>query len=552
LKEYTPESIKHPPKTEVLVGAGDTKYSTDLLKKVLLGLENLPGGVEINGKFYPCPLFKQSKGTLLQSGTTLEHRYSKKVGGTWKHDCGSGSFIKHVTYKDNPFAGQGTRPAVAVKEEIGMFDSLEAAMEADLETQMDGTRKFGSTLLMGTGGDMEGGTVAAHKMFYAPATYQCLEFEDIWEQKGKIGYFTPSTHGKRQYKDKNGNTREEFAKTKELELREEKRKGKNASSALDAHVQYNPLVPSEVFLTKTGNIFPKKELSDWLAIIENNPKYQNADFIGDIVMDELGQVSWKPSHDLPYEINPIRDFPIDNKKDDIEGAIVIWEHPYKDEFGNTPYGLYVAGTDPYDHDESGTPSLGSTFIYKRVNTLGEWNEIPVAEYTGRPRAEEYYKKLLNLLLYYNARCMYENEKKGLHQYAELKGYDWLLMEQPEYIKDVVGNSKVQRGKGVHMSTGIKVHGETLIKNWLEEEYAPGKLNLTKLRSVPLIKELIKYNREGNFDRVMAFMCCMYAIKERELLLTNRPVKEVPIHNSDFFNRIKFSNGNKLAGIISNR
>jgi hypothetical protein len=539
LKDYTLASITDPPKTEVLVGAGDTKYSTDLLKKVLLGIENLPGGIEINGKFYPCPFFKQSRGSLLQSGSVLEHRYSKKVGGAWKHDCGSGSFIKHVTYKDNPFAGQGTRPAVAVKEEIGMFDTLEASVEADVETQMDGTRKFGSTLLMGTGGDMEGGTQSAHKIFYAPRTYSCLAFDDTWEHKGQIGYFTPSTHGKRQYKDKNGNTREEFALKAELDLREKKRQGKNASSALDAHIQYNPLKPSEVFLTKTGNIFPKKELSDWLAVVENTPKYENSAFIGDLVMDEEGAVQWKPEHDLPYDTNPIRDFPVDTKRDDIEGCIVIWEHPTKDENGNTPYGLYLAGTDPYDHDESGTPSLGSTFIYKRFYTLGEWHNTIVAEYTGRPKAEDYYKKLINLLLYYNARCLYENEKKGLHQYMELKGYEWLLIDQPGYIKDVVQDSKVQRVKGMHMSTPLKTHGEILLKNWLEEEYAPGKLNLTKIRSVPLLKELISYNRDGNFDRAMAMLVLMYAVRETSKIELNHADRSTSVQDSDFFNRPKF-------------
>ncbi len=549
LKEYNLEALKDIPKTEILVGAGDAKYSKDLLKKVILGLENLPGGIEINGKFYPCPLFKQTSGSLLNPNSILEHKYNKKVGGSWK-TCGSGSFIKHVTYSDNPFAGQGTRPAVAVKEEIGMFDTLEASVEADVETQMDGTRKFGSTLLMGTGGDMEGGTLAAHKIFYAPKTYQCLEFEDTWENKGKIGYFTPSTHGKRQYKDKQGNTRVEYALKSEMDLRESKRKGKNASSALDTHIQYNPIVPSEVFLTKTGNIFPKKELSDWLAIIENNPKYEDSAFIGDLTMDEKGQVEWKPKHDLSYEVNPITQFPIDTRKDDIEGAIVIWEHPFRDEFGNTPFGLYIAGTDPYDHDESGTTSLGSTFIYKRFQSLGEWYEVPVAEYTGRPKADEYYKKVLMLLLYYNARCLFENEKKGLHQYASLKSYDYLLMEQPGYIKNVTPNSKVERVKGMHMVEALKVHGENLIKNWLEVEYAPGKLNLTKIRSVPLLKELIQYNRDGNFDRVMAFMMCMYACKEREMLLSVVDEKIVPIHESSFFNRGKFQHNSLAIGLTS--
>ncbi len=540
-KEYLPDSP--PLTTEVLVGAGDAKYSSDLLAKVKLCLEGLPGGTTVNGIFYPPPFSKRYSGGW-GPGDEIIHSYKRKQGGSWTYS-GTKSTIKHRTYKDNPFAAQGTRPAVAVKEEIGMFDNLIASHEADVETQKsNGTYKFGSTLFMGTGGDMDGGTVDASKMFYDPETYDCLSFEDTWEHKGKISYFLPATHGKLNYKDENGNTRYELAIKEEERVREKLRKGKNATTALDAYIQYNPIKPSEMFLTKSGNIFPKKELSEWLAVLENNDKYRNAEFIGDLIMDELGDVRFVP--DLNNSLNPIRTFPIDTKREDIEGAITIWEHPFKDESGQVPYGLYVAGTDPYDHDESGTPSLGSTFIYKRYFTNDAWYETPVAEYTGRPKADEYYKRVILLLLYYNARCLYENMVKGFHQYAQMKNYDWLLMEQPGYIKDMIPNSTVDRVKGMHMQIGLKTHGEVLIKNWLEAEYAPGRFNLQKIRSVPLLKELISYNRQGNFDRVIAFMMCMYAVQERERMIISHAAHNKPIHQSDFFNRPMFSKSNSFT------
>jgi len=41
----------------------------------------------------------------------------------------------------------------------------------------------------------------------------------------------------------------------------------------------------------------------------------------------------------------------------------------------------------------------------------------VAEYTGRPAtAEDYYENVRKLLLYYNARLLYENQWKGLATY----------------------------------------------------------------------------------------------------------------------------------------
>ena len=170
-----------------------------------------------------------------------------------------------------------------------------------------------------------------------------------------------------------------------------------------------------------------------------------------------------------------------------------------------PLGLYIAGCDPYDHDQSGTNSLGSTFIYKRIQSFEEYYEMPVAEYTGRPEtAETYYENVRKLLVYYNARLLYENERKGIFPYFTSKHCDYLLADQPDIIKDIVGKSGVNRQKGIHMSKPIKDWMEGLIKEWLCEEYAPGKKNLTKLLSEPLLEELISYNDTGNFDRVIAF------------------------------------------------
>jgi hypothetical protein len=59
-----------------------------------------------------------------------------------------------------------------------------------------------------------------------------------------------------------------------------------------------------------------------------------------------------------------------------------------------------------------------------------------------------------------------------------------------------------------MNKQIKQWGEGMIKDWLNEEYAPGKKNLTRILSEPLLEELISYNDTGNFDRIMALMQVM--------------------------------------------
>ena len=66
--------------------------------------------------------------------------------------------------------------------------------------------------------------------------------------------------------------------------------------------------------------------------------------IGDLWWDK-DSIKWMPNKEL-YAITK---FPIKDT-DDKTGAIVIWEHPYRDDSGSIPYGLYIGGTDPYDQD----------------------------------------------------------------------------------------------------------------------------------------------------------------------------------------------------------
>ena len=485
--------------SEVVVGAGDSKYSSRLLNKVKLGLANLPGAVKVGDRMYPSPFHKRFSGRWETGGQGIEAFYKKKVGGTWV-TRGSGSKIKHVTFQDNHTAANGTRPSVMVMEEVGMFPNLIQAHNSSKECMMNGSVKFGSGFYLGTGGDMESGTIGAQKMFYDPSSYDMVAFDDHWEYKGNICLFLPAYKGLNDYKDAEGNTDIVSAKEYLTSTRDRLKKSKD-KRVLNQELQYRPLVPSEAFLMDTSNIFPVAALKERLSKIEATPILRDASYVGELFWTENGQVSWKPSVD----VRQIEDFPLTDTEN-AEGCIAIWEHPVI----NPPYGLYIAGTDPYDHDKSNTGSLGSTIIYKRFNTIDASYEWPVAEYTGRPKtAKDYYENVRKLLAYYNATCLYENEKKGMFQYFETKQCTHYLLNQPQKIKDIIKDSTVDRGKGMHMTTGLKDYGEMLIRDWLLDEFIPGQPNINKLMSIALLKELISYNDEGNFDRVMAFMMVMY-------------------------------------------
>lgn len=459
-------------------------------------------------------------------------------------ELGFKSEIIGVTLKDNPDVVRGKAGKLIIFEEAGSFSELGAAWQiARPSVEQDGMA-FGTMIAFGTGGDEDSYFETLKDMFYNPDGYNCLGFDNIWDETPsdkKCGFFIPQytnmdfrdDKGNRLYMDVDGNTLRK--KSLEYILTDRRKVIENATNsvAVDRYVAEHCITPQEACLEFGGNIFPKKELQEQLAKIRINKHLSNHKQVGDLVWNTDGSLKW-----VIKKLGDITHYPL-KRDDDPTGSIVIWEHPVPD----APIGLYILGVDPYDHDQSGTNSLGSTFVYKRFQSFENYYDIIVAEYTGRPQtAEEYYENLRKLAIYYNGRIMYENERKGLFPYFTAKHCDYLLADQPDIISDIVGNSKVQRKKGCHMNKQIKQWGEGLIKDWLNEEQAPGKKNLHNILSEPLLEELISYNDTGNFDRVMALMQVMIyreqlynlKVKEKKKENKNRVLFEGPIFTQAWF------------------
>lgn len=477
--------------------------------------------------------------------TTMHKRASMLVTDEYgnKSEVGYKSEILGVTIKNDPDKVRGKKAKLILFEEAGKCKELGAAWQiARPSVEQDGIA-FGTMIAFGTGGSEGSDFSTLREMFYNPAGSNAMEFPNIWDDASdgtNCGFFIPqytnldvrTQDGTRLYMDEDGNTKHKAALEYVLSLREPVIKGATDSKTVDRYIAENCLTPAEACLELTGNIFPKKDLIQQLALIRTNKKLQNHKQVGDLQWVE-GLPKW-----VARKSGDITKYPL-GKDDDPTGSIVIWEHPAKD----APFGLYIAGCDPYDHDKSGTNSLGSTFIYKRFQNFEEYYDIIVAEYTGRPStAEEYYENVRKLLVYYNARLLYENERKGLFPYFTSKHCDYLLADQPDIISDVVGNSSVQRRKGVHMVQSIKDWGEGLIKEWLNEEYAPGRKNLTKIFSEPLLEELIQYNDKKNADRVMALMMVMIYkeqlhnlhVKKKEKIEKNNRLFDIPLFSKQWF------------------
>lgn len=445
------------------------------------------------------------------SGFKIKDEFGKET------EQGYLSSITGITLKNDPERIRGTRGKLVLWEEGGKFPNLLTAWRIEQPAvETDDGKAFGLMIGFGTGGTEGGSFDGLKDLFYQPDAYNVLSFPNIWDDKAeetRCGFFVPSWSNMEgtdvngnQLMDKDGNSLKEMAMEELIRQRNKIKDGGATQQSIDRFISERPIKPQEAVLELGKNIFPRKLLMDQLTKIRTNVKLKNMKHIVDLSWDGDGKViaAEKKSGDITtYHL----------KKDDKpSGSVVIWEYPITD----PPFGLYIAGCDPYDHDESFTNSLGSTFIFKRVKAGEAWNDVIVAEYSGRPdTAEEYYENVRKLLVFYNARLLFENERKGIYPYFTNKHCDYLLADQPDkIITEIFKDSKVQRRKGCHMTKQIRAYGEGLILEWLLEEYEPGHPNLERVYSEPLIEELIENDGVKNVDRLIAL--CMVMIYREEL------------------------------------
>lgn len=446
-----------------------------------------------------------------QKVNTKTHRRAsivKDIDGV-QSEIGYKSEIMGISLKNDEQKARGKRGKLILWEEAGKFPGLLDAWQIARPSVEEGDEAYGLMIAFGTGGTEEGDYGSLKELFYSPEAYNILPIENTWDTGAEgtaCGFFVPQymNMGK-NFMDDQGNSLIDKAIKHAKEEREKVEKNANEKSAVDRYIAERPFTPMEATLQLAGNIFPKKAIAQQIARLQTNEKLKNFKQVGNLEFNSEGKLVWIQSK-TP---NDLKKFPLD-RSDDKTGSIVIWEHPPED----IPYGLYIGGCDPYDHDDSGTGSLGSTFIYKRFQGFESYYDIIVAEYTGRPEtADEYYENVRRLLLYYNATLLYENERKGIFPYFTMKGCDYLLADQPDIINDIIRDSKVNRKKGIHMVDAIKDWAERELRDWLKQEYSPGKQNLTRILSIPLLQELLAYNNKGNFDRVIALMMVMIYKKE---------------------------------------
>jgi hypothetical protein len=427
--------------------------------------------------------------------------------------------IRNLDEGNNEEAIAGTKPRKLIIDEIGKGNFLRGFQAA-----VPGfTTPYGwgcSPILTGTGGDMKRFMDAKSLMFDVD-NFNFLTYNNEKDEKRIHGLFISykyrmeakeeSTLGAflNQPKDSDLHSvrmlvsNEEKAKEiTEGNLERLKKAGDRVAYLKEK--MYYPIEVDDIFLNEDTNIFDIEAA-----------KRQKARLIGQertgtpVILFHDGE---KITHEFTDK-QPITNFPL--KSSDLKDApVVIYEFPLE----NPPYGLYVAGVDPYRQGQAAySTSLGSVYIYKRMHDItGEkYQDMFVASYCARPDKKETWEEQARLLIkYYNARTLCENDDISFIEYMKSKGDAHYLEKQPEWLKEVVPGTTVKREYGVHRSADkIRDYLHNCLKKYMEsvvyqEKDEDGNIikeitGVSKIFDPVLLEEIIQYNDQGNFDRIVA-------------------------------------------------
>lgn len=435
---------------------------------------------------------------------------------------GTQNTVLGVSSKDDESKLRGKRAAKILIEEFGTFPRLVDLYNVLLPSVQEGDIVFGQIYMLGTAGDNESDFAGAQEIMYNPKGYNMYALPNVFDKynQGKpyFVFFFPGYVNRKGCYNENGVSDVIKALIEILMNRYRVKYNSTDPNTIIKTIAEVPITPAEA-IVKTGvNMFPVADLTERIGQLDANPTEYDDVYVGDLVFNKDGQVEYKPT-----SATPIRDFP--HKDNKIEGAIEIYQLPEIDRNTGKPYNdRYILGADPYDDDESNTMSLGSIFV------LDLWTDRIVAEYTGRPLfADDYYEICRKLCLFYNGRLNYEYNKKGLFSHFSTRNSLYLLtdvldfLKEKQMMKDGYGN----KSKGTNASPAINAYARSRLRSWLlapvpimqtidGEEKEVMVPRLFTVRNRALLKELINYNSEGNFDRISA-MGMLMLLREDKMI-----------------------------------
>ena len=436
---------------------------------------------------------------------------------------GSLNSVMGVSSKDDEAKLRGKRGYIFF-EEMGAFPNLLSIYDTVRHGMEEGDYTYGLAYLVGTSDEKDSNFESAKKLLYSPDSYNIYYIKNVYDKpkqgRPTFGYFFPSYLNRKGCYNKDGVSDVVKALVQVLIARHKAKYGSDPNSVLRV-ISEMPITPAEAIIKVKNAFFPVTALTERLQQLDLDPRAFDDIYVGDLVLENK-EVKFVPSSDTP-----IRKYGVDNST---RGALEIYEMPQKNSLGKVYGNRYIIGHDPVDNDEAESTSLSSTFV------LDLYTDRIVAEYTGRMTfADDNFEMVRLLCLFYNAKCLYESNKKGIFAYFQKMQCTHLLADTPEYLRDkqmIKYSSFGSNAKGVNATAAINNYANGLIRDWLlkpiptivtedGEEKEVMVSNLYFLRGRALLEELIAFDPVRNFDRIRALGMLMIYREEKVILYGTR-------------------------------
>lgn len=451
-------------------------------------------------KYTPFPrlMLKQSSNEM-----TWQMGYKDDYG----RPQGSLNQVMGVSAKDDSDKLRGKRGWI-LYEEFGNFNGLLELYDVTRKSVEDGDYTFACQYLIGTANNKESNFQSAKTLLYAPNSYNIQEVKNVYDKKGQgrdyFAFFFPAYLNRAGCFNKDGISDVVMALLQILNNRYKAKYGADPTSVLRV-IAEDPITPAEAIIKVKDAYFNVQALNERAHQLDTNPRLYDDVYVGRLFINSNGEVEFSPTNDIP-----IRKYPVDN---DTQGALEIYNMPEKDSSNKVFNNRYIIGVDPVDNDVAESSSLYSCFVFDL------FTDNIVAEYTGRNTyANDNFEVTRLLCKFYNARALYESNKKGIFGYFQSLKCTHLLAETPEYLRDkqLIKYSNIgSNAYGVNASAAINNYANSLLKDWLNklipivqvnengEEIVSQMPILYTLKTRALIEEAIQFNPEINVDRIRA-------------------------------------------------
>lgn len=298
-------------------------------------------------------------------------------------------------------------------------------------------------------------------------------------------------------------TATDYIKTKKKSLKKEEERQK--------FQMYYPLEVADCFLTASHNPFPVSVIDRHIRKLEDEGR----------IGKDIG--IYRGKKHFEHEFVSKKRAAVSHGGGVADAPIILFG-AFPEE--KPPRGLFIGGLDGYKLDVSDTDSLGSAYILKRRNQApNEPCETIACSYTARPeRMRDFNINCEKMFDSWNAECLMESIDLSFKQHLESKGREYDILAPAITFSGLTSKRKPQLNSkfGLYPNQGNNQYRFNLLVDYCNEEHTLGidengnpiiKLGVEFIDDIDLLREMMNWYKDGNFDRITAFSHALVLARE---------------------------------------